>query len=95
MKINLSLAVLAAVAFAVAASPADAAAKKKSSKAKAAKVVVTKPAPYFAANANACFTAASTWWFPIAAIGVVGCGVVYAVPVAVEGFLVPQGGGKA
>jgi hypothetical protein len=94
MKINLSLAVLAAVAFAVATSPADAA-TKKAAKAKAAKVVVTKPAPYFAANANACFTAASTWWFPIAAIGAVGCGVVYAIPVAVEGFLVPQGGGKA
>jgi len=91
MKINLSLAVLAAVAFTVAASPADAA-KKKVAKAKAAKVVVTKPAPYFAANATACFNGASTWWFPLAAIGVVGCGVVYAVPVAVEGFLVPQGG---
>lgn len=92
MKINLSLAVLAAVAFAVAASPADAATKKKSSKGKAAKVVVTKPAPFFTANATACFNGAAGWWFPFAAIGTVGCGVVYAVPVAVEGFLVPQGG---
>jgi hypothetical protein len=93
MKIHLSLALAAAVAMAVAASPADAASKKKSSKSsKAAKVVVTAPAPYWASSATACFNGAATWWFPFAAIGSVGCGIVYAIPVAAEGFLVPQGG---
>ena len=93
MKIHLSLALAAAVAMAVAASPADAASKKKkSSKSSAAKVVVTKPAPFWASNATACFNGAATWWFPFGAIGTVGCGVVYAIPVAAEGFLVPQGG---
>jgi hypothetical protein len=92
MKINLTLALAAAVAMAVAASPADAQSKKKSSKSKAAKVVVTAPAPFWASNATACFNGAATWWFPFAAIGSVGCGIVYAIPVAAEGFLVPQGG---
>jgi hypothetical protein len=87
MKINLSLAVIAAVAMAVAASPADAASKKK-----AAKVTVAKSGPYWASNANVCFTNAASWWFPIAVVGTVGCGVFYAIPVAVEGFVVPQGG---
>jgi hypothetical protein len=92
MKIHLPLALAAAVAMAVAASPADAASKKKkSSKSSAEKVVVTKPAPFWSASATACFNGAATWWFPIAAIGSVGCGIVYAVPVAAEGFLAPQG----
>lgn len=90
MKIKLSLALAAAVALAVAASPANAASKKKSSK--GAKVTVTKSEPYFTANWSACHAATATWWFPLAVIGTVGCGVVYAVPVAAEGFLVPQGG---
>ena len=96
MKINLSLAVIASVAMAVAASPSEAASKKKSSgKAKAAKVTVAKPAPYWASSFNACYGTTAGAWFPIAAIGAVGCGVVYAIPVAIEGFVVPQGGGKA
>lgn len=92
MKINLSLAVIAAVAMAVAASPADAAAKKKAGKAKAAKVVVAKPSAYWASSANVCFTNAASWWFPFAVVGTVGCGVFYAIPVGIEGFVVPQGG---
>jgi len=95
MKINLSLAAVAAVALAIAASPADAASKKGGKSSKAAKVTVSKPQPYFTANWNACGAAAGTWWFPFAVVGSVGCAVVYAIPVAAEGFLVPQGGGKA
>lgn len=79
--------------MAVAASPADAASKKKSSK--GAKVVVAKSGPYWASSANVCFTNAASWWFPIAVVGTVGCGVFYAIPVGIEGFVVPQGGGKA
>jgi len=91
MKINLSLALAAAVAMAVAASPSEAATKKKA-KATKAKVTVTKSQPYFVSNWNACASTAATWWFPFAVIGTVGCGVVYAIPVGVEGFVVPQGG---
>ena len=97
MKMNLSLAVVAAVAMAVAASPSEAASKKKVVKSsKAAKVTVAKSSPaYWASSANVCFSNAATWWFPIAAIGSVGCGIVYAIPVGVEGFVVRQGGSKA
>jgi hypothetical protein len=96
MKINLSLAVIAAVATAVATLPAEAASKKKSSKSgKAAKVTVAKSSPYYASSFNACYGSTAGMWFPIAAIGAVGCGIVYAIPVAIEGFVVPQGGGKA
>lgn len=95
MKINLSLAVIAAVAMAVAASPSEAASKKKSAKAKAAKVTVAKSSPYYASSFSACYGSTAGMWFPIAAIGAVGCGVVYAVPVAIEGFVVRQSGSKA
>lgn len=95
MKIKLSFALAAAIAMALAASPADAAGKKKSGKSKGAKVTVEKSSgPYYTASSQVCFANAATWWFPIAAIASVGCGIVYAVPVAAEGFLVPQGGGK-
>ncbi len=91
MKLNLSVAVLATVAMALAASPADAQSKKKSGKSKAAKVTVSKPAPgYWSGGFNNCATSTSRMWFPLAALGAVGCGVVYAVPVAIEGYMAPR-----
>ena len=93
MKMNFSLAILAAAAIAFAASPADAASKKKSKGSKA-KVTVSKPAPkayatgYWSSSMQACGSATAGAWYPIAAIGSVGCGLVYAVPVMVEGFWV-------
>jgi len=94
MKRNLALAVLAAVAMAVAAAPADAASKKKSKSSSKAKVTVTQTAPatgYWAAGWTQCATWSAGAWYPIAAAGSVGCGVVYAVPVVIEGFLFPRG----
>jgi ABC-type sugar transport system substrate-binding protein len=93
MKLNLSFAILTAAALALAASPADAASKKKSKGGSRTKVVVSKPAPtngYWASGMNSCASASATWWFPIAAVGSVGCGVVYAVPVMIEGFVAPR-----
>ena len=93
MKMNFSLAILAAAALAFAASPADAASKKKSKGSKA-KVTVSKPAPagyatgYWSSSMLACGSATAGAWYPIAAVGSVGCGLVYAVPVMVEGFVV-------
>ena len=94
MKRNISLAVLAAVAMAVAAAPADAATKKK--KSSKAKVVVTQTAPatgYWSSGFTQCGSAwaqGSGGWYPIAAVGSVGCGIIYAVPVMIEGFLFPR-----
>jgi len=96
MKRNLSLAVLAAIALAVAAAPAEAASKKKSKGGSKSKVTVTQTAPatgYWAAGFTQCGTAwaqGSAGWYPIAAIGSVGCGLVYAIPVTIEGFLFPR-----
>jgi hypothetical protein len=93
MKLNLSVAVLAAAAIAFAASPADAASKKKKSKGSKAKVTVSQKAPatgYWAGGFNNCASASATMWLPFAAVGTVGCGVVYAVPVMVEGFVAPR-----
>jgi len=92
MKLNLSFAILTAAAIALAAAPADAAGKKKSKASKGkAKVTVSQRAPvttgFWASGFNNCASASATWWFPIAAVGTVGCGVVYAVPVMVEGFV--------
>jgi hypothetical protein len=95
MKRNLALAVLAAVALAVATAPADAA-KKKKDKGSKAKVTVTQTAPatgYWSAGFTQCGSAwaqGSGGWYPIAAVGSVGCGIVYAVPVMIEGFLFPR-----
>lgn len=95
MKLNLSFAILTAATLAFAASPADAASKKKKSKGSKAKVTVSKPAPapatgYWASGFNNCHSASATMWLPLAAVGSVGCAVVYAVPVAVEGFVAPR-----
>ena len=95
MKLNLSIAVLAAAAIAFAASPADAQSKKKKGgKSKGAKVEVSKAAPggYWASGHNACATTYSGLWYPVAAVGAIGCSVVYAVPVMIEGFVAPRGG---
>jgi hypothetical protein len=92
MKLNLSFAILTAAALAFAASPADAASKKKSKGSKA-KVTVSQKAPatgYWASGFNNCASASATMWLPFAAVGTVGCGVVYAVPVMVEGFVAPR-----
>jgi hypothetical protein len=89
MKLNLSFAILTAAALAFAASSADAATKKKTKSSKA-KVTVSQTAPvtgYWASGFNNCASASATMWLPFAAVGTVGCGVVYAVPVAVEGFV--------
>ena len=92
MKLNLSIAVLAAAAMAFAASPADAQSKKKGGKSKAAKVTVSKAAPggYWASGHNACATSTSRMWYPIAALGAISCSVVYAVPVMIEGYTSPR-----
>ena len=89
MKLNLSVAILAAAAVAFAASPSEAAGKKKSKGSAKTKVTVSKAAPsgYWASGFNNCASAGSRMWFPLAAVGAVGCGIVYAVPVAVESFL--------
>jgi hypothetical protein len=92
MKLNLSFAILTAAALAFAAAPADAASKKKSKGSKA-RVTVSQQAPvtgYWASGFNNCATASATMWLPFAAVGTVGCGVVYAVPVMVEGFVAPR-----
>jgi hypothetical protein len=92
MKLNLSFAILAAAALALAASPADAAGKKKSKGSKA-KVTVSKQAPvtgYWASGYNNCASASATMWLPFAAVGTLGCSVVYVVPVMVEGFVTPR-----
>jgi hypothetical protein len=89
MKLNLSFAILTAAALAFAASSADAATKKKSKESKA-RVTVSQTAPatgYWASGFNNCASASATMWLPFAAVGTVGCGVVYAVPVMVEGFV--------
>ena len=86
------LAVMSAVAFALAAAPAEAATKKKSKGSKT-KVTVSKQAPvtgYWSAGFNNCASWAAGAWYPIAAVNAVGCGIVYAIPVAVEGFVAPQ-----
>ena len=89
MKLKLSVAVLATAAFALAAAPAEAQSKKKGGK--AAKVTVTKSAgPYWASQHNACASVGAGMWYPIAAVGAIGCSVFYAVPVMAEGFLWPQ-----
>jgi hypothetical protein len=92
MKLNLSFAILTAATLAFAASPADAASKKKSKGSKA-KVTVSQKAPatgYWASGFNNCHSASATMWLPFAVVGSVGCAVVYAVPVAVEGFVAPR-----
>jgi len=84
--------VVSAIALALAAAPAEAASKKKSKGSKA-KVTVSKQAPvtgYWSAGFNNCASWAAGAWYPIAAVGAVSCGIVYAVPVAVEGFVAPQ-----
>ncbi|HEX2512567.1 MAG TPA: hypothetical protein VHK44_08230 [Xanthobacteraceae bacterium] len=84
--------VVSAIALALAAAPAEAASKKKSKGSKA-KVTVSKQAPvtgYWSAGFNNCASWAAGAWYPIAAVGAVSCGVVYAVPVMVEGFVAPQ-----
>lgn len=93
MKLNLSFAILTAAALAFAASPADAASKKKKGKSSKAKVTVSQKAPatgYWASGFNNCASASATMWFPVAAVGTVGCGVVYTVPVMIEGFVAPR-----
>ena len=89
---------VSAVALAIAAAPAEAATKKKSKGSKT-KVTVSKQAPatggYWASGFNNCAGWNAGAWYPIAAAGAVGCGVVYAVPVMIEGFLYPQAGKKA
>jgi hypothetical protein len=94
MKLNLSFAILTAAALALAASPADAAGKKKSKSSSKAKVTVSQRAPvvtgYWASGFNNCASASATMWVPFAAVGTVGCGVVYAVPVMIEGFVAPR-----
>ena len=90
MKLNLSFAILTAAALALAAAPADAASKKKSKGASKTKVTVSKQAPatgYWAGGFNNCAGASATMWLPFAAVGTVGCGVVYAIPVMIEGFV--------
>lgn len=90
--------VISAIALALAASPADAQAKKKAAKSSKAKVTVSKQAPvtgYWASGFNNCASVGAGAWYPIAAVGAVGCGVVYAVPVMIEGFLFPQASKKA
>ncbi len=85
-------AVVSAIALAIAAAPAEAATKKKSKSSKA-KVTVSKQAPvtgYWSAGFNNCASWAAGAWYPIAAVNAVGCGVVYAVPVMIEGFVAPQ-----
>ena len=84
---NLSFALLAAVAVAIAAAPADAATKKK---AKTSKAKATTSQPVFVSQFNSCTGAASQMWLPLAAAGSIGCGVVYAVPITVEGFMNPR-----
>jgi hypothetical protein len=93
MKLNLSFAILTAAALALAAAPAEAAGKKKSKGGSKTKVTVSKQAPvtgYWAGGFNNCASASATMWLPFAAVGTVGCGVVYAVPVMVEGFVYPR-----
>lgn len=93
MKLNLSFAILTAAALALATAPADAASKKKSKGSSKAKVTVSQRAPvtgYWSAGFNNCASASATMWLPFAAVGTVGCGVVYAVPVMIEGFVAPR-----
>jgi hypothetical protein len=96
MKLNLSLAVLATAAFALAALPAEAATKKKSKGASKTKVTVSQTAPatggYWSASFNSCASMGAGAWYPVAAVGAVGCGIVYAIPVMIEGFLFPRAG---
>lgn len=91
MKLNLSFAILTAAALALATAPADAAGKKKGKKGSSkAKVTVSQKAPvtgYWAAGYNNCAAASNTMWVPFAAVGTLGCGVVYAVPIMVEGVV--------
>jgi hypothetical protein len=85
--------VISAIALALAASPADAQAKKKAAKSSKAKVTVSKQAPatgFWASGFNNCASMNAGAWYPIAAVGAVGCGIVYAVPVMIEGFMFPQ-----
>ena len=84
---------VSAIALAIAAAPAEAATKKKKSKGSKAKVTVSQQAPvsgYWASGFNNCASVNAGAWYPIAAVGAVGCGVFYAVPVMIEGFLYPQ-----
>ena len=93
MKLNLSFAILTAAALALATAPADAASKKKSKSASKTKVTVSQKAPvygYWASGFNNCAGVSSTMWVPFAVVGTVGCGVVYAVPVMIEGFVYPR-----
>jgi hypothetical protein len=91
MKLNLSFAILTAAALALAAAPADAATKKKSKGSSKTKVTVSQRAPvttgYWSAGFNNCASVGAGAWYPIAAAGAVGCGLVYAVPVMIEGFV--------
>ena len=83
---------VSAIALAIAAAPAEAATKKKSKGSKA-KVTVSKQAPVtgvWASGFNQCASMNAGAWYPIAAVGAVGCGIVYAVPVMIEGFMFPQ-----
>ena len=89
---------VSAIALAVAAAPAEAATKKKSKGSSKAKVTVSKQAPvtgFWSAGFNQCAGWAAGAWYPIAAVNAVGCGIVYAVPVAIEGFVAPRGSDKA
>ena len=87
MKLKLTVAVLATAAFALATAPAHAQSKKGGK----SKVTVEKSSGgYWASNHNACARWGSQAWYPIAAIGAIGCSIVYAVPVMVEGFVAPR-----
>ena len=86
-KVNLSVALLAAVSLAIAASPSEAAAKKK---AKSSKPQAAQSQAIFASHFNSCASTTSRMWIPVAAVGAISCGVVYAVPVTIEGFLMPR-----
>jgi hypothetical protein len=83
---------VSAIALALAAAPAEAATKKKSKSSKA-KVTVSKQAPvtgYWSAGFNNCTGWVAGAWYPIAAVNAVGCGLVYAIPVSIEGFVAPR-----
>jgi hypothetical protein len=88
---------VSAIALAIAAAPAEAATKKKSKGSKA-KVTVSKQAPvttgFWASGFNNCASVGTGAWYPLAAVGAVGCGIVYAVPVMIEGFMFPQASKK-
>jgi hypothetical protein len=81
--------IASAIALAIAAAPADAATKKKKGKAKAERTVATQPV--FISGYYGCVNSFGVF----AAVGAVGCGAVYAVPVAAEGFVAPRASKKS